>query len=377
MGAVIAGTGLYTPAQGISNAELVESYNRFVEKYNAENASAIEVGEVEALQPSSVEFIEKASGIKHRYVLDKQGVLDVNRMRPSLETRGEDQLSWMAEMAVEAGRQALDAAGLTAQDVDGVICAASNMQRAYPAMAVEIQDALGIDGWGFDMNVACATAVFGIDSAVSQILSGQSKCILMVNPEITSAHLNFQRRDCHFIFGDVCTAAVIAHSDLAGLGTGPQWDIKGVKLKTKFSNNIRNDFGFTNRAEAQPRADWDLVFRQDGRRVYRDVVPMVAELMKAQLGQAEIETDAVSRFWLHQANRHMNDSICERVLGSKLDQLEPGKAPVVLDEYANTSSAGCLIAFHKHQENLSGGDLGMICAFGAGYSIGSAIVQKR
>ena len=104
---------LQNPDQSISNAELVDSYNRFVEKFNAEHSAEIEAGDVAALETSSVEFIEKASGIKHRYVIDKQGILNVDRMRPMFKTRDEDQVSIQAEIGVKAAQQAIEASGLT------------------------------------------------------------------------------------------------------------------------------------------------------------------------------------------------------------------------------------------------------------------------
>ena len=373
--AALSGTGLFTPPNTITNDELVEALNAFVETFNAEHAAAIEAGTVEALSPSSNEFIVKASGIKSRYVLDKQGVLNTVRMAPSLPTRGDDELSIQAETAIQPARDAIAAAGLEISDVDGVICAASNMQRAYPAMSIEIQAALGMDaGWAFDMNVACSSATFGIDMAAAAVRSGQAKRILMINPEICSAHLNWENRDCHFIFGDVCTAAVIEREDLAvDRGAGPVWSILGSKLKTQFSNNIRNNFGFLNRTEADQRTGWDLLFKQEGRKVFKEVVPMVAQMIGEHLGEHELAAADVRRFWLHQANKNMNDFIAQKVLGRVPDEDE---APVVLDEFANTSSAGCIIAFHRHSRDLGVGDMGVLCSFGAGYSAGSVIVRR-
>ena len=373
--AAISGTGLFTPPNTISNDELVEALNAFVETFNAENAAQIEAGTVEALSPSSNEFIVKASGIKSRYVLDKQGVLNTDRMAPSLPTRGDDELSIQAEMAIQPARDAIAAAGLEISDIDGVICAASNMQRAYPAMSIEIQAALGMEaGWAFDMNVACSSATFGIDMAAAAVRSGQAKRILMINPEICSAHLNWENRDCHFIFGDVCTAAVIEREDLAiERGAGPVWSVLGSKLKTQFSNNIRNNFGFLNRTEADQRTGWDLLFKQEGRKVFKEVVPMVAQMIGEHLGEYDLAPADVRRFWLHQANKNMNDFIAQKVLGRVPDEDE---APVVLDEFANTSSAGCIIAFHRHSRDLGVGDMGVLCSFGAGYSAGSVIVRR-
>src|SRR4051812_15275240 len=145
--AVIAATGLYTPPHSISNAELVEAYNTFVERFNVANADAIAAGDIVALAPSSPEFIEKASGIKSRFVMNKDGIIDPDLMRPVLPERSNDELSILAEMAVEAAKQAIARWGKPVSEIGAVICAASNMQRPYPAMAIEVQQALGIEGF--------------------------------------------------------------------------------------------------------------------------------------------------------------------------------------------------------------------------------------
>lgn len=167
--AVISGTGLYTPANSISNDELVASFNAYVQQFNADNAAAIERGEVEALSESSSAFIEKASGIKSRFVIDKDGILDPQRMVPRIPERSNDEWGILCEMAVGAAREALERAGRSVADIDGVIVACSNLQRAYPAVAIEVQAALGINGWGYDMNVACSSATFGIQAATNAL----------------------------------------------------------------------------------------------------------------------------------------------------------------------------------------------------------------
>lgn len=326
----ITGSGLFTPAQSISNDELVACYNAWAEAENAAQADAIANGSATAIPLSSSEFIVKASGIRSRYVIDKAGVLDVTRMRPSIRTRSNDEPSLMAEMAATAARQALDAAQRSGQEIELVICAASNMQRAYPAMAVEIQSLLGAGGGGYDMNVACASAAFGLQAAVDAVRSGSVKRALLVNPEICSAHLNWRNRDCHFIFGDAATALVVEPMDEA---RGGGFEVLGTRLATQFSNNIRNNFGFLNSAEADPRAWNDVLFQQEGRKVFKEVVPLVSELLLAHLESLQLTAADVSRFWLHQANLSMNQLIAKRVLGREPSDTE---APVILDEYGNT-----------------------------------------
>jgi len=370
--AVISGTGLYRPPHVITNAELVEAFNAYATAQNEKNAEAIARGEVAAMTMSSVEFIEKASGIKQRYVIEKAGVLDPARMYPRFEERPDDQLSLMAEIAVDASRQALAAAGRTGADIDAVYCSAANMQRAYPAMAVEIQAALGAGGYGFDMNVACSSATFAIEQAVNAVRAGSSKCVLVVNPEITSAHLEWRDRDCHFIFGDVCTATLVESADTAV--AAEQWEVLGTKCATQFSNAIRNNFGFMNRAEDSDPLARDKTFRQEGRKVFKEVVPLAAAHIEQHLREMGFEPTQMRRFWLHQANLGMNQLILKKLVGA-----EPGGdlAPLVLDTFANTASAGSIIAFHEHRADLKPGDLGVVCSFGAGYSIGSVIVRRR
>jgi beta-ketodecanoyl-[acyl-carrier-protein] synthase len=196
----LTGTGLYTPEQSISNEELVESFNRFVDLHNQSHADAIAAGDMPPLQHSSAEFIEKASGIQSRYVINKDGILDPEHMTPRIAERPDDEPSVMCEMAVKAARDALARSGLAPEDLDAVICAASNMQRAYPAMAVEIQASLGCKGFAFDMNVACSSATFGLQQARDAIRGGSARHVLVVNPEICTGHLNFRDRDSHFIF---------------------------------------------------------------------------------------------------------------------------------------------------------------------------------
>ncbi len=371
---VISGTGLFTPAQAITNRELVDSFNIWVRQENARNATAIAAGAAEPLQESDVDFIVKASGVHQRYVMEKSGILDPARMKPKLPVRPNDQISILAEIAVDAAKSALAAAGRTPADIDAILVACSNLQRAYPAIAIEVQDALGAGGFAFDLNVACSSATFGIKTGHDMIRSGGAETVLVVNPEICTGHLNFRDRDSHFIFGDVATATLLEPKDKAT--SSKQFEILGTKLATRFSNNIRNNFGFLNRTEADTsEAAWgrDKLFIQEGRKVFREVVPMVSELILEHFGELSLDPQQVKRMWLHQANIHMNDMIGRKVLGREPSAEEQ---PNILRDYANTSSAGSIIAFSKHSDGLAAGDLGLICSFGAGYSVGNVVVRK-
>ena len=371
IGVSITGTGLWAPADVVDNAELVASLRLASTRFNEEHADAIAAGDVAERPLPDEEFIVKASGIRSRHVMDKAGVLDPGRLRPRLERRDEQQLGIQAEMALPAIHDALRSAGRRAGEVDAIIVGCSNLQRAYPAVAIEIQDALGAVGWAYDMNVACSSATFSIQAAVDALRTGSASCVVVVNPEITSGHNNFELRDFHFIFGDACTALVLERS--ADALVDDRWQVLGCKLATRFSNNIRNDFGFLNLAETEARHPHELIFRQNGQAVFREVCPMVAEHITEHIDEVGLGVGDVRRFWLHQANLKMNQLIAKGVLGRLPDDDE---APTVLDEYANTSSAGSIIAFHEHRADLVPGDIGVICSFGAGYSVGSVVVQR-
>ncbi|WP_195820112.1 beta-ketoacyl-ACP synthase III [Roseobacter sp. MH60115] len=368
----ITGTGVFTPSEVITNAELVAAFNAYVDLFNAENADEIAAGTVAAKEYSSDDFIFKASGIQQRYVIDKKGVLDPKVMHPLLRQRSDDEPSLMAEMGVKAAQDALAQAGKSAKDVDLVICAASNMERAYPAVAIEIQQQLGIDGFAFDMNVACSSATFGIQAAADMVRSGSIGGALVINPEICSAHLEWRDRDCHFIFGDVATATLIETAEAA---TGPYFEIKSTRCATEFSNNIRNNNGYLRRSRPDGMLDRrDMQFMQNGRKVFKEVLPMVSEHIAAHMAREGVQAADLKRLWLHQANKTMNDFIGKKVLGRTP---APSEQPNILQDYANTSSAGSIIAFSKYSSDLEDGDKGLICSFGAGYSVGSVLVERH
>ncbi len=360
----ISGVGLWHPEHVITNDELVDAYNAYVERYNAEHD--------DQLPFSSSEFIEKASGIRQRYAYVKDGILDPERMRPKLPVRADDVLSHQAEIALNAAKPALASAGRTAADIDMVIVSCAYTQRSYPAIAIEVQAALGIDGSGFDMLVACSAATFALQRAHDAVAAGSARSVLVINPELTSPQVNYKDRDGHFIFGDVATAMVLERADACR--SAHSYEILGLRAKTVYSNNIRSNFGYTSFADDSDPYAADKLFHQNGRKVFKEVCPMAAEHLETQVSDHGVAVGDVRRWWLHQANINMNQLIIKRLLGDVPSQ---DVAPTVLDEFANTASAGSIIAFARHNEDLASGDYGVICSFGAGYSIGSLLLRKQ
>jgi len=369
---VISGVGVWHPKDSITNEELVDSYNAYVDAFNEENKAQIESGDVAAMPYSSADFIEKASGIKSRYIYQKEGALDITRMKPKIAPRADDELSHQAEIAVEAAKLALASANVSANEIDAVIVSCAYTQRAYPAIAIEVQEALNIEGFGFDMLVACSAATFGMHRAYEMLSAKNATRVLVINPELVSPQINYADRDSHFIFGDVATATVLELAETAK--SEHVYDVLSTKALTKFSNNIRSNFGYMTRAEDVDPYGPDKLFHQAGRKVFKEVCPLAAAHIEAHLASHDITPEGVKRWWLHQANINMNTLICKRLLGRDADRTE---APIVLDEFANTASAGSVIAFGLNHEDLVAGDVGVLCSYGAGYSIGSLVIRKR
>lgn len=362
---VLSGTGLYLPDDVISNDELVASFNAYVDKFNQENNVAIEKGDVDALSYSSSEFIKKASGIDSRHVIDKKGILDITRMRPQINEYLANGQSLQAHMATLAARQALEASGKSSKDIDLVIATSSGFQRHYPAIAIEVQHDLAIEGLAFDMNVACSSVSFALFNAFNAIKSGSARAVLVVNPELFTMQTNFRDRKSHFLFGDAATAVVVERQE--GCVYPHAYELVDYQMKTRFSKNIINDFGFTNPIDNEKEHEY---FHQQGNKVFKEVVKMTSETLSGQLERCQVTP---RRFWLHQANNNMSRLIVNKLIGRNpsLDE-----APQPISYCGNTSSCGAMIAYHEHHQDLNRGDMGLFATFGAGYSLGSILLKK-
>ncbi|MBI4356847.1 MAG: beta-ketoacyl-ACP synthase III [Gammaproteobacteria bacterium] len=371
--AVLTGTGHSIPPYAVSNEELVTSFNQYVTTYNKEHQEAIRRGEKEALPESSVEFIVKASGIHNRYFLDKTGILDPTRMCPHIPFRTPEEPSIQAEVAVKAAQEAIRIAGKTPGEFDMVISACSTTQRNYPAISIEVQKILGIAGAAFDMNVACSSATFAVQLAVDSIRGGHAKAVLVVNPEVMGGNLNFRDRESHFIFGEACTAMVIERKVNLTAPSPHAFLIQGTRLLTDFSNNIRNEFGCLTPTYPKDIAQKSQFFTQNGKKVFKEVTPLAASLIQNHLEAHHLTPKDIKRFWLHQANLHMNTLIIRKLLEREGTSEE---APIVLDRFANTGACGSVLAFHFHHTDFKPGELGLLSSFGAGYSVGSVILEK-
>ncbi len=371
-GTAITGHGVWHPDNVLSNDELVVAFNEFVRRENAKHAGEIAAGTRAPLKESSSEFIVKASGIKNRYVADKTGLLDPERMCPNLPDRPEEALSYQAEYSVNAAKKALARAGRSGEEIDLVVLGASNLQRLYPAIAIEVQEAIGARGWALDMSLGCSAATGATIVASQAIQAGTARCALVVVPELTTGHMNWRDRDSHFIFGDASVSLVV--EKVENIKAPGAWEILSTRMLSKWSATaIRNNYGYLDRCDPTTKDNDSKLFHQQGRRVFKDVVPLASKFILEHLEHHGLAPAQINRYWLHQANQKLNDLVAERVLGREATVKE---SPIILDEFGNTASAGSLIAFSRHNEDLAAGSYGVMCSFGAGYSLGSLMLQR-
>jgi len=366
----LSGIGVEIPSSAISNEQLVASFNAWVDK---ENERRVREGG-EPLPKSDCDFIVHASGVKERHVLVADGVLDPDRMAPRIPARADDEISVMAEFGVAAARRAIADAGIEPADIDLVICSASHQQRPYPAMGIEIQNVLGTSGAAFDMNLGCSSAAAAIHVAHNLVRTGAQKRVLVVTPEIITGHLNFRDRQTHFIFGDAATAVIVEALDDGEERSG-RLEIVDTRTWTQFSNNIRSNFGFLSRLAQEDTTMLAMegnMIKQVGNRVFKDVTVAGHRFITEFLGDHGYTPHDMRRFWLHQANARMNAMMLRLSLGFDADH---DLAPLVLDRLGNTAAAGAIIALSENHQDLQPGDRGLLCAFGAGYSIGGALLR--
>lgn len=367
---IISGIGVTIPEASITNEELVESFNTWVD---AENLRRQASGE-EPLQKSSADFIYHASGIKARRAHTPDGILDTTRMAPRIPARDDDDLSVLAEFGADAALRALADADVDASQVDLVVCASSHLQRMYPSIGIEIQNAIGANGAAFDLSLGCSSAAAGLHVAYNLVRSGAHRRALVVTPELITGNLNFRDRQTHFIFGDAA-AAMLLETIEDGEERPGRFEIEDTRNWTQFSNNIRSNYGYLNRVEQEDPSSVsmdDKLIKQQGNKVFKDVTVASHRFIVDFLAEHGHTPDTIRRFWLHQANGRMNAMILKLAFGGEVGH---DRAPMVLEQLGNTAAAGAVIAMHDNHRDMKAGEYGLLCTYGAGYSIGGALLR--
>jgi 3-oxoacyl-[acyl-carrier-protein] synthase III len=254
-------------------------------------------------------------------------------------------------LAIEAGKAALVAAGLTAADVDTVVLATTTPDALVPATAATVQDALGVDGGAFDLNAACSGFVYGLVVSSGLIATG-SRGVLLIGADTLSRITDWDDRSIAVLVGDGAGACVIEPIDGAS-------DL--------LSHNLHAD-GSLRRLLT---CDHGGYLAMDGKEVFRKAVRVVVESAEQALSDAGVGIDEIALLIPHQANLRIIQAASQR-LGIPID-----RTAVVIDRYGNTSSASIPLALHDALENdrVHKGDLLLLTGFGGGMTWASAVLR--
>jgi 3-oxoacyl-[acyl-carrier-protein] synthase III len=317
---ILAGTGAYLPSRVMTNDELA----RTVE--------------------TSDDWIRERTGIRQRHFAEPH------------ETA--------AHMAAESARAALADAGATPQDVDGIIVATSTPDQAFPATAVRVQAALGVQrGFGFDVAAACAGFIYALSVADSMIRCGQATGILVIGSEVYSRILNWADRGTCVLFGDGAGAVFLR----AGEGSGTL--AQGILSTHIHAQGTLGDLLYVDGAVGRKDKPGHLVM--NGREVFRHAVTRLAEAVDEALQANGLTRQDVDWLVPHQANLRIIDA-----MGRKLG-LRSDRVVVTVDRHANTSAASVPLALCEARcdGRIRQGDLVLLEALGGGLTWGSALVR--
>jgi 3-oxoacyl-[acyl-carrier-protein] synthase-3 len=317
--AVLTGTGAYLPEKIVTNAEM-----------------ALRVD-------TSDEWITERTGIKQRHFSAPHETATF--------------------MGAEAGRAALEAAGLAPEALGAIIVGTSTPDNAFPATAVRIQAALGAKkAFGFDLAAACSGFIYGLSVADAMIRAGQVDSVLVIGSEVYSRILNFEDRGTCVLFGDGAGAALLQARDVAPGGAG------------LLSTHLHADGGLADILYvdgATGRRDMTAHLVMNGREVFRHAVSLLAGAVTEALTANGLTAADIDFLVPHQANKRIIDGV-----GKKLG-LNPERVIVTVDKHANTSAASIPLALHEAiaDGRIKPGSLVLLEALGGGLTWGSALLR--
>jgi 3-oxoacyl-[acyl-carrier-protein] synthase-3 len=317
---ILAGVGAYLPRRVLSNDDL---------------AARIETSDA---------WIRERTGIRQRHICEPD------------ET--------CAVIGTAAARAALRSADAGPEDVDAIIVATSTPDQAFPATALRIQAALGVErGFGFDVAAACAGFIYAIAIADGMIRAGQATGVLVVGAEVYSRILNWQDRGTCVLFGDGAGAVFLR----AGSGQGTV--DRGILSTHLHAQGTLGDILYVDGAVGRPDRPGTLVM--SGREVFRHAVARLAEAVEEALGANGLRRSDIDWLVPHQANLRIIDA-----MGRKLG-LASERVVVTVDRHANTSAASVPLALCEAWEDgrIRRGDLVLMEALGGGLTWGSALVR--
>ncbi|GBR02245.1 beta-ketoacyl-ACP synthase III [Gluconobacter cerinus] len=266
-----------------------------------------------------------------------------------------------ASMAAAAARQALEQAGVNAEDVDAIIVATSTPDQVFPAVATQVQALLGITkGFGFDISAACSGFVYALASANSFIQSGLAKKVLVIGSEVFSRLLDWNDRTTCVLFGDGAGAVLLE----AGTEEG-----EGILSTHLHSDGRSGDILYVDGAVGCAGTTQHL--KMLGREVFRHAVVKLSQAVDEALEANNLTGQDIQWLVPHQANLRIIDGMAKKLA------LPADRVVVTVDRHANTSAASIPLALNEavRDGRIQKGDLVLMEALGGGLTWGSALVR--
>ncbi|MFB0875876.1 MULTISPECIES: beta-ketoacyl-ACP synthase III [unclassified Sphingobium] len=316
---ILLGTGSALPARIVTNDELAQTVD------------------------TSDEWIVERTGIRTRHIA----------------ADGET----TATLATQAAQRALDAAGLTPQDIDLIILATATPDQTFPAAATKVQAALGIDDCvAFDVAAVCSGFLYAMTVADSMIRAGGATRALVIGSETFSRILDWQDRTTCVLFGDGAGAVVLGAEDSAE-------GARGILAAKLHADGRHNQLLYVDGGPSTTGTVGKL--RMKGQEVFRHAVTNLAAVLNEVMGQAGLSTDQIDWLVPHQANARILDATARKL------KLSPDRVVVTVDRHANTSAASVPLALDLavRDGRIKTGDLVVLEAMGGGFTWGACVLR--
>jgi 3-oxoacyl-[acyl-carrier-protein] synthase-3 len=300
--------------------------------------------EIESMVDTSDQWIRERTGIVERRILKEDGL-------------------GTSEMGARAVERLLEATGITADQIDMVVCSTVTPDMLFPATANIISDKVGIkNAWGFDINAGCSGFIFALSTVAGFIEGGRAKKIVLVCGERLSAVTDYTDRNTCPLFGDAAVAMLIEPSEDPNEGlVDYEHHVDGIGrqfLYQKAGGSL-----YPTSRETVERGEHYLY--QDGKTVFKYAVSHMADVSEAMMKRHYLTADDIAYLVPHQANLRILSATGQRM------GLPEDKVLVNIEKYGNTGDTSIPLVLWDFKDKFQKGDNLIISAFGAGFTWGA------
>lgn len=329
MTATICGTGSYIPSYTMDNNDIA----RLVE--------------------TSDEWIRERTGVARRHIAKDETTVS---------------------MAAEAAGRALADAGIPPEEVDLILVSTISSDVILPCAACEVQKKIGaLHATCFDLSAACTGFVLAYNTALAYLSQGVYRTALVIGSESLSNLTNWKDRGTCILFGDGAGAAVLRAADPEKRAYLPVTHSDGSRGEALSCKSRHDHNGLTGEIRPEALLDESYYMQMDGQAVFKFAVKRVPEVITEVLKLNQLDTDEITYYILHQANKRIVEAVAKR-LNEPME-----KFPMNLQEYGNTSSASIPILLDEmnREGRLAAGQKLVLAGFGAGLTWGAAVIEWR